>query len=79
MNSKDTERPTRIVRTLRSGRITIPIEFRRQLGIDNQSPLRITLKEGELWITPLPISDEDLNTVVEIVPAKVRSKRATRQ
>ncbi|MBM4417777.1 MAG: AbrB/MazE/SpoVT family DNA-binding domain-containing protein [Chloroflexi bacterium] len=47
---------TRIVRQLRGGQITIPSDFRRELGIDEQSYLKITLGEGELRIAPLRVS-----------------------
>ncbi len=59
MSVRDTaERPTKIVRALRSGQITIPAAFRRELGIDEQSLLRMTLVDGELRITPLPVDDK---------------------
>jgi bifunctional DNA-binding transcriptional regulator/antitoxin component of YhaV-PrlF toxin-antitoxin module len=51
------EPTTRIVRQLRSGQITIPSDFRRQLGIDETSYLQITLAQGELRITPLRVAD----------------------
>ena len=47
---------TRTVRSLRSGQITIPAEFRRQLGIEGESLLQITLTEGELRIRPLRVT-----------------------
>ncbi len=47
---------TRIVRQLRSGQITIPSEFRKELGIDEQSYLQITLAQGELRIKPVRVS-----------------------
>lgn len=50
------ERATRIVRTLRNGQITIPAEFRRQLGLDEHSLLRMTLADGELRITPVQVN-----------------------
>lgn len=46
---------TRIVRQLRSGQITIPAEFRKQLGIDEDSFLQLTLAEGELRMRPVTI------------------------
>ncbi len=46
-------RTTRIVRSLRNGQITIPAEFRRQLGIQDESLLQVTLDNGELRIAPL--------------------------
>ncbi|MBA2278153.1 MAG: AbrB/MazE/SpoVT family DNA-binding domain-containing protein [Chloroflexia bacterium] len=58
MSVKDTERPTRIVRALRSGQVTIPAAFRRELGIDEQSLLRMTLENGGLRIMPVQVDDE---------------------
>ena len=50
-----TARP-RFVRALRNGQITIPVEFRRQLGITEDSILQLTLVDGELRIRPLAAS-----------------------
>jgi bifunctional DNA-binding transcriptional regulator/antitoxin component of YhaV-PrlF toxin-antitoxin module len=44
---------TRIVRPLRGGQITIPIEFRRELGIEQDSVLHVTLDDKELRIRRL--------------------------
>lgn len=46
----------KIVRTLRSGQITIPASFREKLGIDADSLLQMTLMEGELRIKPVQVS-----------------------
>lgn len=46
---------TKVVRTLRSGQITIPAEFRRRLGIDDSTLLRMTLENGELRVSPVRI------------------------
>ena len=50
-----TSRPgqTRLVRSLRGGQITIPADFRRRLGIDEDSVLEVTLDDGELRLKPL--------------------------
>jgi len=48
--------PTRIVRQLRSGQITIPADFRRRLGITDASLLQMTLEQGQLRITPLKVA-----------------------
>lgn len=48
--------PTRVVRQLRSGQITIPADFRRRLGITDASLLQMTLEQGELRITPLKLA-----------------------
>lgn len=45
---------TRLVRPLRSGQITIPAEFRKQLGISEESILQVTLEGDELRIKPVP-------------------------
>lgn len=44
---------TRVVRSLRNGQITIPADFRRELGIESDSLLEVTLRQGELRIAPL--------------------------
>jgi bifunctional DNA-binding transcriptional regulator/antitoxin component of YhaV-PrlF toxin-antitoxin module len=49
--------PTRIVRALRHGQVTIPAEFRRRLGIDDDSLLLVTLANGELRMKPLRTAD----------------------
>jgi bifunctional DNA-binding transcriptional regulator/antitoxin component of YhaV-PrlF toxin-antitoxin module len=46
-------RPTKIVRSLRNGQVTIPIDFRRELGIDSDTLLEVALDGGALRITPL--------------------------
>ena len=55
------ERPLeRIIRPLRRGQITIPAEFRRRLGIDDDTLLQLTLQEGKIEITPMvatPVSE----------------------
>jgi bifunctional DNA-binding transcriptional regulator/antitoxin component of YhaV-PrlF toxin-antitoxin module len=53
---KEGEPTTRVVRVLRSGQITIPVEFRKALGIDADSVLRLTLDQGELRIQPVAVS-----------------------
>jgi AbrB family looped-hinge helix DNA binding protein len=42
----------KLVRALRGGRITIPAEYRRELGIDENTTLMVTLSDGVLRITP---------------------------
>jgi bifunctional DNA-binding transcriptional regulator/antitoxin component of YhaV-PrlF toxin-antitoxin module len=44
---------TKLVRQLRGGQITIPVEFRRELGIEAETLLRMTLEDGELRIVPV--------------------------
>lgn len=48
---------SRLVRSLRSGQITIPAEFRRSLGIDENTMLRVTLVDGELSIRPVRVDE----------------------
>jgi bifunctional DNA-binding transcriptional regulator/antitoxin component of YhaV-PrlF toxin-antitoxin module len=52
-------RPTKIVRSLRNGQLTIPADFRRELGIDTDTLLQVTLDQGELRITPLHTSRKE--------------------
>jgi AbrB family looped-hinge helix DNA binding protein len=55
---KDREPMTKIVRPLRSGQITIPAEFRRQLAIDEHSMLQVTLDAGELRLKPVRVEEQ---------------------
>lgn len=48
---------TRVVRSLRSGQITIPAAFRRELGIEGESLLQVTLVGGELRIKPVRVAE----------------------
>lgn len=48
---------TRLVRPLRGGQITIPITFRKQLGITDETLLQVTLIDDELHIRPVRVSD----------------------
>jgi bifunctional DNA-binding transcriptional regulator/antitoxin component of YhaV-PrlF toxin-antitoxin module len=49
---------TKIVGPLRSGQITIPVEFRKRLGIDQDTLLRLTRADGELRIKPVQVAEE---------------------
>ena len=55
---KEGEPITKVVRSLRSGQITIPAEFRKALGIEGDSLLQLTLARGELRIRPVRISEQ---------------------
>lgn len=44
---------TQIVRPLRRGQLTIPAEFRRRLGIDDDTLLQLTLYEDKIEIVPV--------------------------
>ena len=48
---------TKLVRPLRKGQITIPVEFRKRLGINDDTVLRMTLEDGELRIKPVQVTD----------------------
>jgi AbrB family looped-hinge helix DNA binding protein len=44
---------TEIVRPLRRGQLTIPAEFRRRLGINDDTLLQLTLYEDKIEIVPV--------------------------
>ena len=48
---------TKFVQSLRSGQITIPSEFRKELGIGKGTVLALSLTGGELRIKPLNLAD----------------------
>ena len=52
-----TTQMTKIVRSLRGGQVTIPAAFRRELGIGDDTMLRMTLADGELRIKPVEVSE----------------------
>lgn len=47
------KRRTRTIRPLRSGQITIPADFRRELGITDDSLLQMTIEGNALHITKM--------------------------
>lgn len=49
----DRKRMSKVVRSLRGGQITLPIEFRRELGIEDDSLLQVTLEADELRLRPV--------------------------
>ena len=52
---------TKLVRPLPKGQITLPIEFRRQLGIDSKTILSLTLKRNTIEIVPLhPVPQQEI-------------------
>ncbi len=51
------KRMSRIIRPLRGGQITIPAEFRKELGITEESVLRVSLFGGELHIKPVRVTE----------------------
>ena len=54
---KTAEKKSRLVRSLRGGQITIPAAFRKELGIDENTMLRVTLSDGELRMTPVRLEE----------------------
>jgi bifunctional DNA-binding transcriptional regulator/antitoxin component of YhaV-PrlF toxin-antitoxin module len=51
----------KLIRPRAKGQITLPIEFRRKLAIDDETILSLTLKEGCIEIIPLrPALEEGL-------------------
>ena len=49
---------TRIVRQLRGGQVTIPADYRKRLGITDDSLLQMSEEAGELRIRPVRITDQ---------------------
>ena len=47
-----------IVRARKKGQITIPDEFRKELGIEENSLLRVSIQDGELRIRPMKLAEE---------------------
>ena len=74
---------TKFVQSLRSGQITIPMEFRKELGIGKGTVLALSLTGGELHIKPLHVADtaagspwmKDLYDMFAPVRAEVRRRR----
>lgn len=67
-------KPTHVVPTGQRGTLTLPQEMRRDLGIEEGTPLEITLEDGRLSIRPLSRnssggpSAELVNLVARITP-----------
>ena len=53
------EDASQLVKPLAKGQITIPARFRRALGIDADTYLRITLEGRRLVLTPVRVVDAD--------------------
>ena len=49
----DPKRLSKLVRPLAKGQITLPAEFRRRLGIDEDTMLHVTLHADRIDIVPL--------------------------
>lgn len=55
---------TKIVKPLSRGQITIPIEFRKKLGIGSNTILNLVLKGNKIEITPVMVrefNEKELN------------------
>ena len=51
---------TKLVKPLSKGQITLPIEFRRRLNIDENTILRLSLKGSKIEVLPLrPLPREE--------------------
>jgi AbrB family looped-hinge helix DNA binding protein len=48
---------SRIIKPLRGGQITIPAEFRKELGITEESVLQVTLSKGALHLKPVHLTE----------------------
>ena len=49
---------TRIVRSQAKGQITVPIEFRKRLGIDQNTFLRLTLRGSRIEVSRVQLGRE---------------------
>lgn len=52
----------RIVRPLRGGQITIPSEFRKELGLTEDTLLQVTLEDGELRVRPVRVTESTVGS-----------------
>ena len=50
---------TKLVRPLSRGQITIPVEFRKKLGIDTNTILSLALRGNKIEITPAIVREVD--------------------
>lgn len=80
-----TKPKSKTVHLLRGGQITIPIEFRRELGIEDGSLMEVTLADGKLTMVPQetkPKGSEYLRELYEIfepVRQEIREKGYTEE
>ena len=49
---------SKLVKIYSKGQITIPVEFRRRLGINADTILQLVLKEGKIEVIPLQLVEE---------------------
>lgn len=78
-----------LVKILPKGQITIPVKFRRQLGVEEQSYLRVALEEGRLVIKPIKsnweekyirkYSDDEIEEFLEADKLSPKERQAARQ
>lgn len=78
-----------LVKILPKGQITIPVKFRRQLGVEEQSYLRVALEEGRLVIKPVKsnweekyirkYSDDEIEEFLEADKLSPKERQAARQ
>lgn len=57
---------TKVVRLLRGGQITLPAEFRRELGIGDDTLLQVTLKDNELRLRTVTVSTVSRESLREL-------------
>jgi AbrB family looped-hinge helix DNA binding protein len=50
---------TQLVRPSQSGQITIPIEFREELDITEDTLLQVTIADGELHLRPIDLNEHE--------------------
>jgi len=62
----------RLVKPRARGQITIPAEFRDQLGIDENTVLQMRLQGAKIEITPLRVVDDD-RLLREYDPADIQA------
>jgi AbrB family looped-hinge helix DNA binding protein len=71
---------THIVRQLRGGQITIPADLRRELGLEDNSLLRVSAEKGALQIRPVRVTDQHGSPWLEelydlFAPAREEAKK----
>ncbi|MGZ8876230.1 MAG: AbrB/MazE/SpoVT family DNA-binding domain-containing protein [Halobacteriota archaeon] len=75
---------TRIVRQLRGGQVTIPADYRRMLGITDDSLLQMSAEAGELRIKPIRVTGQAgsgwINELYELfVPVRKQASQRSEQ
>jgi AbrB family looped-hinge helix DNA binding protein len=65
-----TDSKTKTIQVLRNGQITIPIEFRRELGIEDASLLEVSLAPGgEMTLRPVETKPKSSEWLRELYDA----------